>query len=345
MINTTHSIATRLHCCSTSIPVEFKDKAVTLATKYVKDFSLTGLYSMNRDIVYNRVCNLINKHRSSVPDFSASNFNHYINANTLFYSPQDIQASVLAYKENPQEAFPYIICFFSRKLCSFKRKKIAYIKGLDEQDVDEVMMIALYKVLERYNPQKSFSFSYLDIELFSAITQLGGEMHILGLPRNDYVDYLKFSYFVEKYNLTPDNIEQFLSEINMIREENGNPSSTFPIDEQDSKYSCKITLRKAFDYFSLYSLERSGIVSAISYDEDADTIIDRTCAITDTGYENAEMKLFAAQTFPNEADTQMFYRLTEPKGATFTNQELKENYHYTRYALSKLKEQIKKDYF
>ena len=57
------------------------------------------------------------------------------------------------------------------------------------------------------------------------------------------------------------------------------------------------------------------------------------------------MALFASQTYPDEVYARMFYRLTEPKGAVFTNQELKDEYHYTRYALTKLKEQLKRDYF
>ena len=345
MTNKTNSIATRLHCSTMPIPVEFKDKALALTARYVKTFSLSGLYKMNYDIVYNRVCSLVNKQLSTNPNFSVANFSHYINTDTLFYSSEDIQTLVHTYKEKPQETFPYIICFFSRKLCSFKRNKIAYIKGLDEEDVDEVMMVALYKVLERYTPEKGFSFSYLDMELFAAVTQLGGEMHTFTLPRNDYVNYLKFSYFAEKYALTPDNIQQFLAEINLSETAYEKEDLTFPIDAQDRRYFCKITLRKAMDYFTLYTLEHCGIVSTTTYDKDTDMVIDNTGAVTDTGFEDAEMDLFASQTFPDEADARMFYRLTEPKGAIFTNQELKDDYHYTRYALSKLKEQIKKDYF
>lgn len=345
MTNKTNFIATHLHCSATSIPAEYRDKAMSFATRYRKSYSLSGLYRMDYDIVYNRVCYLVDVQLATNPKFTVRQFSQYVNADTLFYSPKDIQMLLQIYKTNPEEAFPYIICFFARKLCSFKRNKIAYIKGLDEEDVDEVMMIALYKVLDRYDLQKPFSFSYLDLELFAAITQLGGEMHTFGLPRNDYVNYLKFSYFIEKYALIPDNIAQFLTEINLPTEEPGINGQSFSIDEQDRQYSCRITLRKAYDYYSLHALEHYGIVSASYYDKDADMMIDNTGAVTDSGYDEAEMALFASQTYPDEVDARMFYRLTEPKGAVFTNQELKDEYHYTRYALTKLKEQLKRDYF
>lgn len=345
MINTNNSIATRLHCSAMPIPVEFKDRAMAFASKYVNSFSLSGLYRMDYNIVYNRICNLVNVQLSANPEFSVQSFSHFINANTLFYSSDDIQTLIHAYKTNPESAFPFIICFFARKLNSFKRCKIAYIKGLDAEDVDEVLMIAVYKTLERYDPKYKFSFSYLELELFAAITQLGGEMHTFGLPRNDYVNYLKFSYFVDKYALTPENIECFLSEINLPDEVFANAQLTFPIDEKDHKYSCKITLRKALDYLSLYSIEHLGVVSATYYDEEADMVIDNTGATFDPGFEDALLNLYAEQTFSEKKERRIFHRLTEPEGATFTNRELADEYVYTRYALSKLKKQVKKDFF
>ncbi len=342
---TRQSIASTLRCNSAPIPVEFKEKASSLAIRYQKTFSMTGLYLMDFNIVYARVCNLVNEQLRSNPDFSPNTFTKYINADTLFYSPADIQTLVQTYKTYPEETFPYVICFFARKLYSFKKHKIAYIKNLDEADVDEVMMIALFKVLERYSPEHPFSFSYLDLELFAAITQLGGEMHTFGMPRNDYTNYMKLSYFIERYSLTPSNLACFLEEINLSDEERSKRNLLFSIDEKDLHYGCKITLRKAYDYYSLYIIEHNGIVSATYYDEESDTMIDRTAPSMEAGYSEVEMDLFTKQVFTDSRDQRIFYRLTEADGASFTNDELKNDYEYTRYALSKLKNQIRKEFF
>lgn len=337
----THSIAARLHCTPVSIPKEYEGRARDLAATYVKKFSLSGLYVLDYSIVYNRVCNLTHSQLTANPEFNIGTFSHFINPDTLFYSVTDIQTLALSYKTNPEETFFYIMCFFARKLVSFKRRKIAYIKGLEHEDVDQAMMIALYKVLERYNPKLSFSFTYLDLELFAAVTQLGGEMRTFSLPRNDFVNYLKFSYYIDKYKLTPENIKQFLHEINLPKAGHVETQPVFCTDEKDRTYSCKITLKKAYDYFTLYSIEHSGIICAISYDDKADMIIDNTHASIDPGYEAVELDLFARQAFHDPKEQRILYRLTQPGGTTFSSKELLEEYEYTRYALTKLKQKIK----
>lgn len=338
-------IASLLHCSPVSIPKEFNDFAISLAAIYVKHNSLSGLYKMNYDIVYNRVCNLINKKLTENPDFSINNLKQYINENTLFYSKEDIHTLVNIYKEQPQQAFPYVICFFSRKLNSFKRKNISYTKRLEDDEIDEVMMISLYKTLEKYTPGTIYAFHYLDLELFAAITQLAGELNTFSLSRNDYVNYLKLSYYIEKYDLTLNNLKQFIYEINLSADERLNTSLTFTIEERDLEYSCHITLKKAYDFYDLYSRVNAGIVETVIYNEENGLLLDNTIGVTDHEFENVEMDVFVEQTFPDETDAEIFYHLSEPNGATFTNQELKEKYKTTRYALSKMKEQIKNEYF
>lgn len=332
------SIATRLQCAPKPIPVEFEGKATHLASTYVK-YSLSGLYAMDYDIVYNRVCNLIHNQLSSNPVFCVDNFSNFIDERNLFYGFEGIQTLLSCYKENPEITFPYIICFFTRKLNSFKRTRVAYIKNIDAEDVDEVMMIAIFKALERYTSGSPFSFEYLDLELFSAITQLGGELHTFGLSRNDYVNYLKLAFFIDKHSLTPDNLELFLFEIN-----NPEKATHFTFDEQDLKYGCKITLRKAYDYYKLYTIESLGIISDTTYDDANDMIIDNTGASIENGYEEAELNLYATQTFPCQNEQLVFRHLTEPNGAVFTNHELLVEYNYTRYGLGKMKNQIRKDF-
>lgn len=337
------TIATILHCSQMPIPVEFEEKATNLAAKYVKDFSLSGLYVMDYNIVYNRVCNLIHTLLAENPEFGIDTFSHFLNVDTLFYSVTDIQTLVLTYKSNPEETFPFVICFFARKLVSFKHRKIAYIKGLEREEVDEMLMIAVYKTLERYDPKQPFSFNYLEAELFAAVAQLNAETRTFSMPRNDYIYYQKFSYFIQKYALNPENIEQFLYEINLPETAKDKATLQFNIEVKDREYGCKITLPKAMDYYSLYSIENLGIASVLIYDDEADMVIDNTGAIIDRGYEEAELRLYSEQTFFTEKELRIFKHLME-QGATFSNKELIEKYGFTRYALSKMKELMKSDF-
>lgn len=344
MMTKNNSIAHRLNCASAQIPEAYEKLAATLSKSYIAKNSLSGLYRMDSKIVYNRVCNLVNKQLATNPEFCAKNFADHINFTTLFYSPEDIRTLTQIYKEAPSESFPYVICFFSRKLHSFRHHKAPYIKNLDIEDVDEVMMIALYKTLERFDPQYDFSFIYLELELFAAITQLGGDLFTFRLPRNDYVNFLKFSYFIEKYKLTLDNIQQFLYEINLPEEKSADTMPTFNIKKQDYEYACNITLKKARSYYLLYAIEDAGLVSYMTYDKEADMVLDNIGSATDSGYTDVEMQIYAEQTFADDKEKRIFQRLTEPEGSVFTNRELAEDYEYTRYALSKLKEKLKKDF-
>lgn len=143
---------------------------------------------------------------------------------------------------------------------------------------------------------------------------------------------------------TPENIPQFLYEINLPEAALADAELTFQIDDKDREYSCKITLPKALDYFSLHAIENQGIICAISYDEDADMVVDNCGAIIDSGFLEAELRLYAEQTFGEEKKRRAFQHLTEPQGATFTKEELTEEYDLTRYELSKMKNQIRNDF-
>jgi len=333
------NISIALSCGPAAIPPEYEKAACSLAARYVTSFSLSGLYSMDSELVYNRTCNLVHNHLRNNPAFSPEAFEDFINANTLFYGMDGIQAVIAQYKLDPDAAFPYILCFFGRKLCAFKRSRAAYMKGLDAEEVDAVLVVALYKTLDTYDFSSPFSFSYLDLELFAALTELGGQMHPFGMGRNDYVSYLKLSYLAGKYQLTKDTLPLFLAEINSTLEELPQNRRHFAIDPEDLRYQCKMTLKKATAYFTLYSIERLGYVTE-NDTSDTEPSAESLGSTFETGYSDVELELFAEQTMESERDRKIFHRLTEPGGAVFKNRELTEEFDTTRYALSKLKDRI-----
>ena len=333
------TISTTLLCGPAAIPPEYEKAACNLAARYVTNYSLSGLYKMDYDIVYNRVCNLVHNHLANNPAFSSATFGDYLNVNTLFYGVNGIQAVIAEYKRLPDAAFPYVLCFFSRKLSSFKKAKAAYTKGLDTEEVDSVLVMALYKTLDTYDFSTPFSFAYLDLELFAALTELGGQMHPFGMGRNDYVNYLKLSYLIAKYQLTKETLPLFLEEINSTLEELPPSRRHFDIEKGDLRYSCKISIKKASAFYSLYSIENLGFLTD-SGDGESDPVTEIMGSTFDAGYSDVELELFASQTIQDERDKRIFHRLTEPGGAIFTNRELTEDYEYTRYALSKLKKYI-----
>lgn len=66
------TISTTLLCGPAAIPPEYEKAACNLAARYVTNYSLSGLYKMDYDIVYNRVCNLVHNHLANNPAFSSA---------------------------------------------------------------------------------------------------------------------------------------------------------------------------------------------------------------------------------------------------------------------------------
>ena len=67
------NIAIALSCGSAAIPPEYEKAACSLAARYVTSFSLSGLYRMDYEIVYNRTCNRMKRFRLFFA-FSAGNY-------------------------------------------------------------------------------------------------------------------------------------------------------------------------------------------------------------------------------------------------------------------------------
>ena len=334
-------LAEMLRCNPVTIPVEFQKVAKGLAAKYVHLYSLSGLLRMEYPIVYNRVCNLIQHHQRNTPGFSPYCFKDFVNTETLFYSAADIETLIAAYQSAPNVAMPYVICFFSKKIGAFKYKNISYTKNLETADVDAVLMTTLTETIQAFNFSTHFSFAYLELNLFASLTELGGQMRKFPLNRNDFVQYLKLSYLIQKYNLTIDLLPCFLHEINTSYELLPQEQRTFILDRIDMHYSCNLSLKKAKAFFNLYSIEALGFLPDSTYDEENDMVIDYTSDVIDKGYADAELRLFAEQVFQKPKYKKIFHRLTEPNGAVFTNQELKEEYDSSRHELKHIKNQIR----
>lgn len=336
------TISQTLLCNPAAIPAEYEKAAYSLAARYVTDNSLSGLYKIDFDIVYNHICNLVRNNLKNNPEFNTDTFSQFIRSDNLFYGMEGIQTVIAEYKKDPNAAFPYVLCFFSRKLCSFRRNNIAYTKGLDPEEVDSVLVIALYKVLDAYNFSTPFSFDYLTLELRSALTELCGQMHPFGMNRNDFMTYKKLSYLIDKYSLTSESLPLFLSELNSSPEELPH-CRHFRIEDADMRYSCKISPKKANAFFALYSIENMGFITDLNTQGENDSAFDNLCTTFENGYSDVELELFASQTLHNEKEKQIFNHLTQPEGNVFTNRELANEYEYTRYALAKLKKRICKE--
>ena len=343
MINIQNEIAKQLHCAPTTIPVEFQTKTKTLTKQYIDVHSLSGLYRMDENITYNYVCNKIKEHLVTNPDFSPKTFSKYVNFRTMFYSIQDIQKLAQLYKLYPNEAFPFVICFFTQKLNRFKKDKISFVKTLDEEDVDSAIMLALYTTLEHYNPEHGFSFAYLDKELLSALMRLGGQMHLFHLHRNDYARYNKFCYYVEKYSLTPDNLAQFLYEITLPPEEFASTNRLFPIDERDYRYSLNIPLQRAQEFLDLYRIEHTQLTNLDICDPETNVILDEAGGTIDSGFTESEWRLYGKQTFSDNSALLVIKHLLETGSTTLTSEDLK-RMGISRYTAKKIIDKIRDNY-
>ncbi len=339
--------AALLHCAPSMIPVEFKDAAETLATKFVKTYSLSGNLKMDIEIVRNRVYSLINACRSVNPNFTVAKFNQCINENTLFYSTTDIQTLIGLFQQDCNAATPFALCFFARKLYSFKRNRKVYTRGLEDDDIDSTLMEALLTVLSSFQPGSHFSFSYLDKRLFEYLTTLAGEMRPFKFNRNELVYYTKFSYMIEKYSLDADNLDCFMREAHDAGKHDSKLSShLFSIEESDI-ISCKsITAPKAFDFYYIYCLENMGILgSVISTEDDTGTFTSTEYSKVDTGYSSVELTLAISQLNLTETELRIVNRLMMPKGYVFSNKELKEDFGISRYRVNQLKARLLDELF
>lgn len=345
MTNKIQSLTSILNCAPLAIPPEYKEKATALAAKFTKDYTLTGLIALDYELVYNHVCFHIRRQLNSNPDFSPRTFSTYINEKTLFYGYDDIQTLVQHYCSDPNSALPIAICYFAKKFKSVKRKMISYTKELDMEEIDEVLVWTTHRLLLSYDPEVPFSFAYLDLELRAALLTLAGEYFPVKLPRNDLMNYFKFCGYIEKYTLTATTINIFLEEVNLSEEELAlHDDLYFAIDEQDRQKPLKITLSKAMDYYHLYVIMRDGVDSYEYYDEEADRYYDLTEGKIDPHFVEAELHVMESQILTDENDKRIYRRFMETGSASFSNDELKSDYNYSRYSLHLLRSHLRDNF-
>lgn len=334
MTNFTEKIASLLNCSSTEIPPEYKDKAVSLSTKFINQYNLTGLYNLQFEIVYNHVCFHIAKQLEENPNFSLASFSEYINEKTLFYGYGLIQLLIQLYRENPNDSFCYLLCFFAKKYKTVRDKMLYCTKHLDREEIDEAIVVATFEILNNYNPEDAFSFEFMEITLKAALAELAGDLFPLRLPRNDLISFFSFSYYVEKYALTLSNIETFLYELSLTRDEAEHRSDlTFNIDNSDRLKHRNISLSKALIYFQNYNILHGGISDLEVYDKEHDCFHDITNGAPDDGFVEAELRVLGSQICSSDSERLIFNRWLETGSSSFTNRELTEKYHSTRYAL------------
>lgn len=199
---------------------------------------------------------------------------------------------------------------------------------------DEVLVCTTHRLLLSYDPKVPFSFDYLDLELRVALLTLAGEYFPIKLSRNNLENYYKFCGYIKKYNLNDKNINIFLKEINLSKEELAlSDRLCFTIDDQDRQKPLKITLSKAMDYYHLYIIMQDGIDSYEYYDEEADKYYELTEGKTDPHFAEAELHIMESQILTDENDKRIYRRFMETGSASFTNNELKSDYNYSRYSL------------
>lgn len=334
MKNFNEKIATLLNCSSTEIPPVYKDKAVSLSTKFINQYNLTGLYNLQFEIVYNHVCFLIMKQLEQNPNFSLSTFSDYINEKKMFYGYEMIQLLIQLYRENPNESFCYLLCFFAKKYKSVREKMLYCTKHLDREEIDEAIVVATFEILNGYDPKDAFSFEFMEIALKAAIAELAGDLFPVRLPRNDLTSFFAFSYYIEKYALTPCNIESFLYELSLTIDESEHRSDLlFKIDRLDRIKHRHIPLSKALIYYQDYLILHDCVSEMEVYDKEHDCFYDITNGVPDDGFTEAELRLLGSQICSNDSERLIFNRWLDTGSSSFTNRELTEKYHSTRYAL------------
>ena len=335
------SIAILLNCASTDIPYEYEDKAIALTSRFIKMYSLTGLFDLDYSIIYNHICFHIKQQIESNSLFSPKTFSEFIDEKCLFYGYETIQKLVRIYRQNPNDTLPFAIAFFAKKIKSVKDKMLYCTKGLQPDEIDEVLVIATNKLLTNCNPEALFSFETMDLELKAALAELAGELFPVKLPRNDLVSYFAFCNYIEKYELTVSNIKIFLEELELsVEEAMRSTDLNFSIEKYDRENHRKFTLKKAMYYYQVYTLFHDGVSEIETYNKEQDRFYDISEGIIDTNYSEAELRILESQILSDDNEQRIFRHFVETGSASFTNKELADDFHYTRYALHRLQSHI-----
>lgn len=341
MTHTDHSskeLAALLHCNPAAIPKPLVHPAEKMRDHYIRIFSMGGMFALSPSIVYNRICyHVSSKLEHNVP-LTASNFDEVIRFRELFFSFPDLVALIRAFQTDPDSAFPYVLAFFAPKLYQCKRRHRTHFRHVDMEDVDCVLVEALCSTIAKPKAAVNFNFEYLDLELRAAIYELAGLMHPVRMPRNVYDKYNRFCLFIEKYNLTPENIEQFL--LLMDAEESAHlPHPMFPGMEQET-YRCRISLRDALCFYDLFQITQQGITSIWYYDEVSGLLEDASGGVPDYGYEYAELSA-SLDSLPVASREQILKHLCSSGGDTFTKEDIR-FLATTRYEINKVKAALRK---
>lgn len=331
------------HCApsNTNISKAFKGKAIALASLFVKTYSLSELFEMNYDIVYRHICELILQQLITNPNFTPETFCNHISLEKLFYSFSDMVALATAYRESPDEILPYAFCYFGRLFKKAKRKMSPYLKDIEEQEQDEVMVIAINNLLMSYTPGKPFSPNYVYWALTAALAELAGDYYPVRLNRNELIEYEKFKYFTEKYKIARETIRVFLDEILLSGEEAATRDDLlFEIDEQDRDYSCKLTLTKALAFFEYFSVSCGGFIPCEYYDADNDKFYDLTEGKIDSRFSDAELRILENQITSSDSERYLFRHFQEPGGVSISNSTLRD-INSSRYDMRLFKQDLK----
>lgn len=339
------SLAHILHCNPMVIPIEYKAKTKALTATFVSAYSKTCFNQIDQRLVYDRACNCVNKLIECEPDFSPATYNKFLNIGTLFYSQSDTDLLLEFYRTMPkEETFQYVLMFFAVKLNNTKKTYREYLQNVNSEDVNSILITTLIDTLNNYNPEKMhFSFNYLEQQLRCALMEYVATSGYFMFNRNLYPQYRHMCLIYNKYNLSINEIERFLYEVQLSDEAALKENLMFDIDPDDKKYSFKgITPSKAENFYHIYVAESNGISELIHFDEEKELNIDLTIGLPDDNFDNVILKEYINKTFPTDSQKLVVYHFIRTGSSRFSAEELA-LYGTTRYEVKKVIEKLRDD--
>ena len=314
-------MARKLRCNKAAgLPCEFQETARNIAARFLAAYSSAESgYKLDKELVENRVGNLILAALSENPALTAEEFASGIKIPEIFMDKAAVvYLTELAGEEAAGDYFYFAYHFFAAYVFSYIYRHPYYVKPLDRREVICVLYNQVYHALKSCAAKKAnFSFKILNLMFQAAVFELNGiERLPFTLHRRDVEQYFRFRAAVGNHNYSVKDTDVIAGALSL-------------------------STAKIQSYWRLYLSENNGFLSAsqVFCSENLEHIFGKA---EEPGFVDVEVSETRNRLFDSEEDRNIFDSLVSNGDGVFSKREI-EALHTTRYHINQVKNVIRQD--
>lgn len=302
------------------LPCEFQETARNIAARFLAAYSSAESgYKLDKELVENRVGNLMSAALSENPALTAEEFASGIKIPEIFMDKDAvIYLTELAGEKDAGDYFYFAYHFFAAYVFSYIYRHTYYVKPLDRHEVICVLYNQVYHALKSCAAKKAnFSFKILNLMFRAAVFELNGiERLPFTLRRRDAEQYFRFRASVRNHNYS-------VKDTGVIAG------------------ALSLSTAKIQSYWRLYLSENNGFLSAsqVFCSENLERIFGKA---EEPGFVDVEVSETRNRLFDSEEDRNIFDSLVSNGDGVFSKREIEE-LHTTRYHINRVKNVIRQD--